>query len=103
NNSEHGAQSVVHTVNCIRHPAAAASVPAFALQDCVQHRARAELRHHCLKCTSVCFFFQRAFTQEILNVMFVCERAVSLISKFSFVSFLGCFHSTNCDVGAECA
>ena len=39
--AEDRAEAVVHAVNCVRHPAAAAAVPAFAFQDRVEQTFRA--------------------------------------------------------------
>ena len=36
NNSEDGAESIVHAVDCVGHPTAAAAVPAFAFQNGVE-------------------------------------------------------------------
>ena len=39
--AEDRAESIVHPVDGVRHPAAAASVPAFAFQDRVEETLRA--------------------------------------------------------------
>src|SRR6266446_400667 len=101
NNSKHGAESVVHAINCVRHPTATAPMPAFAFQNGVEHRARTELRHHRLERARVCFFFDRAFAEKIFHIMFAGENALSLIAKRSFMFFFGRFHSANRDLGPE--
>ena len=39
--AEDCAQAVVHPVNCVRHPAAAAAMPAFAFQNRIEQALRA--------------------------------------------------------------
>ncbi len=41
NDAEDRAETVVHAVNRVRHPTAAASVPALAFQDLVEQTLRA--------------------------------------------------------------
>ena len=100
-NSEYGAESIVHSINCVRHPTATAPMPAFAFQNGVEHRARAELRHHCLKRARVRFFFDRAFAQKILHVMFAGKNALTLIAKRGFVFFFRRLHPANCNLGPK--
>jgi len=101
NNSKHHAKSVVHAVNRVCHPAATAPVPAFAFQNCVEHGARSELRHHALQRPRVRFLFQRAFPQKIFHVMFAGEGAIPLITELSLVLFFRGFHPSNCNLGPE--
>src|SRR5437879_7526463 len=101
NNSKHRTESVVHTVNRVRHPTTAAAVPAFTFENRVEHRARSELWHHRLERARVCFFFDCAFAEKIFHIMFAGENALSLIAKRSFMFFFGRFHSANRDLGSE--
>src|SRR5438874_9649186 len=85
--SKHCAESIIHTINCVRHPAASASMPAFTFQDGVEHRTRTGLGSHCAQDSRMRFFLQRAFPQEFLDVLFARQGAISLIVKLRFVPF----------------
>src|SRR5260370_37447995 len=86
-NSKYGAESVVHAINCVRDPTSTATMPAFALENRVEHGARSELRHHRLQRARVRFFFDGAFPEKIFHVMFIGENALALIAKGGFVFF----------------
>ncbi len=100
-NSKNGAEPVVHAINRIRHPTAAAAVPAFAFKNRVEQGARTELRHHRLQSAGVRFFFERTLAQKIFHIVFVGQGSIALIAKFRFMFFFGCFHSANRNLGAK--
>src|SRR5437667_638218 len=100
-NSEYGAETIVHSINCVGHPTAAAPVPAFAFQNGVEHRPWSELRHHCLQRAGVRFFFDRGLPEKISYVMFTGKDALALVAKCGFVFFFRRLHSTNCNLGPE--
>src|SRR5437016_2774200 len=87
NNSKDRAKSVVHAINSVCHPTAAAAMPALAFQNCVEDSAWAELRHHCLQSACVRFFFECAFAQKILYVVLARENTLTLVAELGFVFF----------------
>ncbi len=93
NDSKHCAQPIICAVNCVGHPAAAAPVPAFALEDLIQRRARVHRRCHGAQHSRVSFLFDRAFSQKFLNVLLSGKRALGLIAKFCFLPFFRRFHT----------
>src|SRR5215471_644628 len=98
NNSEHRAESVVYAVNRVCDPTAAAPVPAFAFENCVERRAWAKLRGQIVQHSRVRFFFERALAQKILHVGFARENVVALMAKFRFMSIFGRFHAPDRDL-----
>src|SRR5438874_10988294 len=100
-NSEYGAESILHAIKCVPHPTATAPMPAFAFQNGVEHRARAELRHHCLQRACVRSFFDRAFAKKIFYVVFASENPLALIAKRGFVFFFRRFHSADRDLSSK--
>src|SRR5438093_4386327 len=98
NNSKDRAKPIVCAVDRVGHPTAPAPMPAFALQDLVQRRARIHRRRHSAKRPRVSFFFKRAFSQKFLNILFASERALGLIVKFRFLLFFRRFHPPNRDL-----
>src|SRR5438128_12585550 len=101
NNSEHSAESIVHAVDCVRHPTSTATVPAFALQNRVEYGARPQLWYHRLERAGVRSFFNRAFAQKIFHVVLIGQNPFALIAKRGFMFFFSVFHSTNRDLGPE--
>src|SRR4051794_17034405 len=101
NNSKDRAKPVVNAVNCIRYPAAAAAVPAFPFQDCVENILRVRRTSHYVQRAGMCLFLECAGSQEFLDVLFVSQGALTLGAEFPLVFFFGGFHSPNGDVGAE--
>src|SRR5438105_12586051 len=95
------AESVVDAVDCIRHPAATASVPAFAFQNCIEKRLAIWGAGHGIERACVCFFLQSTGAQEFLYILLARERAIALRRKLALVFFLSRLHSANGDVGAE--
>src|SRR5262249_52087434 len=78
NDSEHRAESIVYAINRIRNPTAAATMPAFAFENCVERRARAELRGQIVQHPRVRFFLESTLAQEILHVGFAGKNVVAL-------------------------
>ena len=101
NNSEDRAEAIVHTVNRVRHPTAAASMPAFAFQNCVEGTLGALRLRHRIQGAGVRFFFERACPQKILHILLVGQGALALGTELPLVFLLRRFHAANRDVGAE--
>src|SRR5262249_11509559 len=93
--SKHCTKPIVCAVNRVGHPTHAASVPAFALENFIQRRARIRRRRHRAEHPRMSFLFDRAFSQKFLNVLLARERTLSLILKFCFLPFFRRFHSAN--------
>src|SRR2546428_9318681 len=51
----------------------------------------------------MCLFFDRAFPQEILNVMLVRQNLFALLAKFRFMAIFLRFHPANGEIGPGCA
>src|ERR1700686_1388877 len=94
-----GAESVVHTVNRVGHPTAAASVPAFAFQDGVENTARSRgRRSHRVQDARMRFFLEGGFAQKLLRVGIVGESAFALGAITRFMAVFRRFHPANGDV-----
>ena len=80
NNAEDGAETVVHAVNCISDPAAAAAMPAFPFQDGIERGARSRRSgwRHGVEDAGVRFFFERGFVEKFQGVGIVCQGAFTL-------------------------
>ena len=99
NDAEDGAQSVVHAVNRVGDPTAAAPVPALAFQDGVENTARSGGgRRHRVQDAGVRFFLEGGFAQKLLRVGIVGESAFALGAITRFVAILRRFHPANGDV-----
>src|SRR5438067_12354195 len=98
NNSKHCAKPIISAVNRVGHPTAAASVPTFTLEDLIQRSARVNGGRHRAEHPSMSFFFNRTFSQKLLNVLLARERTLGLIAKFCFLPFFCRFHTPNRDL-----
>src|SRR5207244_1834423 len=92
--SKDSTKPVVCAVNCVGHPAAAASVPAFPVENFVQRCARTHGRHRAQR-SRMRFFFDRAFSKKFLNFLFSSECMLGLVVKFRFLLLFRRFHSTD--------
>src|SRR5207249_4395883 len=101
NDSKHCAKPIVCAVDRVGYPTAAASVPAFALQDLIQRGPRANRRRHRDKRSSMRFFLNCAFPQKFLHIFFAGQGTLSLVMKFGFLPFFRRFHPANSDVGSR--
>src|ERR1700730_8078256 len=101
NDSKDGTKPVVNAVNSVRYPAAAAPVPAFPLQDCVENIFRIGRARHHIQSAGMLLFLERAGSQKFLHVLFVSQSALTLGAKFPLVLFFRGFHPSNGDIGAE--
>src|SRR4051812_24636486 len=98
--AEDGAQSVIHAVDRIGNPTAAAAMPAFAFEDRVEERARAgrSSGRHRVEDASVRLLLERRFAKKLLRVRIACQRALALGAVTGLVPVFRRFHPANGDV-----
>jgi hypothetical protein len=101
NNSEDGTEPIVHAVDCVGNPTAAASVPAFTFQNGVERGLGIRRSCHHIQRTGVRFFFQRAGPKKSLYILLIRECAIALRRKLALMFFLRRFHPANGDVRSK--
>ena len=101
NNSKHRAESIVCAVDRIGHPTAAATMPAFALQDLVERGARANRRRHGAQALGHALFLQARSSAENPARLLLRPTRARLVAKFGFLLFFRRFHPANGDFGSR--